>query len=146
MAKSDMSDKAFFVEAINLAQKAAKLDEVPIGAVIVREGKIIARAYNQTEKRKTFTAHAEMLAIQSACQKLKTKYLIDCDLYVTLEPCKMCYSASRLSRIRKVHYLTKSLQFGRTGKAYVRVPIRKHRSELTHDAKGLLQEFFRKKR
>ena len=79
--------------ALKEAEKAAAIDEVPIGAVIVQNGKVIARAHNLKEKKMQSTAHAEMLAIQKASRKLNNYYLDDCDLYVTLEPCMMCTGA-----------------------------------------------------
>ena len=92
--------------ALKEAEKAATIDEVPIGAVIVQNGKVIARAHNLKEKKMQSTAHAEMLAIQKASRKLNNYYLDDCDLYVTLEPCMMCTGAIVLSRIRTLYYGT----------------------------------------
>lgn len=91
-------------EAFKEAQKALNKDEIPIGAVIVNKGKIIARAFNQVEMLKDATAHAEMLAITSACSHLQSKYLEECELYVTLEPCNMCLAAANLAHIRKVRF------------------------------------------
>ena len=91
-------------EAIKQAKKAYSLDEVPIGAVIVYKGKIIARAYNQVEKRQSATAHAEILAIEKACKKLKSWRLIDCEMFVTIEPCAMCAGAIVNARIKKVYF------------------------------------------
>lgn len=90
--------------ALTLAQEAATHGEVPIGAVIVREGKIIASAHNLTEKNNDPTAHAEILAIRSACEALGSARLIDCDLYVTLEPCPMCATAISFARIRRLYF------------------------------------------
>ena len=77
----------FMKKAIDLAKKAEELDEVPVGAVIVKEGKVLSYAFNKRENKKDATAHAEILAIQKACKKLGDFRLIDCDMYVTLEPC-----------------------------------------------------------
>ncbi len=91
-------------EAIKQAQKAWQQDEVPIGCVIVKDDKIIARGYNKRELTQKSTAHAEIIAIERACQKLGSWRLEDCDLYVTLEPCPMCAGAILQSRIKTVIY------------------------------------------
>ena len=93
-------------QALKEAEKAKAIDEVPVGCVIVKDGKIIARAHNLKEKKMQAYAHAEMLAIQKASKKLNNYYLNDCDLYVTLEPCMMCTGAINLARIRTVYYGT----------------------------------------
>ena len=90
-------------EALKEAQKAYDKLEVPVGAVIVKDGKIIARAYNQNEEKNDTTNHAEILAIKKASKKLGSWRLLDCDMYVTLEPCSMCAGALIQSRIRKVY-------------------------------------------
>lgn len=92
----------FMKQAITQAKKALSFDEVPVGAVIVKDGKVIARAFNKRETNKDSTAHAEILAIRSACRKLKDWRLDDCTLYVTLEPCVMCAGAIVSSRIKNV--------------------------------------------
>jgi len=97
-------DEKFMRQAIVQAQKAEQLGEVPIGAVIVRDGKIIARAHNLRQTTKDATAHAEILAIKKASKKLGTWHLVDCTLYVTLEPCPMCSGAIINSRIKRVVY------------------------------------------
>lgn len=99
-----MSDEEYMKLAYDEALKARKIDEVPIGAIIVKEGQIIAKSYNQKETQKDVTAHAEMIAIQLACQKLGTWHLDNCVLYSTLEPCMMCSGAIIQSRISKVVY------------------------------------------
>ena len=93
----------FMKEALKQAQKAYDKLEVPVGAVIVKDGKIIARAYNQKEEKNDTTNHAEILAIKKASKKLGSWRLLDCDMYVTLEPCSMCAGALIQSRIRKVY-------------------------------------------
>ena len=93
----------FMNQALKEAQKAYDKLEVPIGAVIVKDNKIIARAHNLREGRKNAIAHAEVLAIQKACKKLDAWRLQDCDLYVTLEPCPMCAGAILNSKIRNVY-------------------------------------------
>lgn len=91
-------------EAINQAKKAYKNGEIPVGAVIVYDNKIIAKSYNKVEKEKIAVSHAEINAIKIAAKKLKNWRLLDCDMYVTLEPCPMCSWAIKLSRIRNVYY------------------------------------------
>ena len=97
-----MGDKDYMKLAYQQAILAKEIDEVPIGAVIVKDGEVIAEAFNQKETTQDVTAHAEMLAIRQACQKLGTWHLDDCILYSTLEPCIMCSGAIIQSRIQKV--------------------------------------------
>jgi tRNA(adenine34) deaminase len=99
---SVFSDEHFMKEAFKEAQKAFDEDEVPVGAVIVCDNKIIARAHNMTERLNDVTAHAEMLAFTSATAYLGGKYLKECTLYVTLEPCVMCAGASYWTQLKKV--------------------------------------------
>ena len=98
--------------AIKEAIKAYKKDEVPVGAIIVRNNKIIAKAHNLKEQKQCVTEHAEMIAIKKASNKLKTWHLDDCEMYVTLEPCKMCCGAIEQSRIKKVYYGAESYIYG----------------------------------
>lgn len=93
----------FMKEALKEAQKAYEKEEIPVGAVIVKDNKIIARAHNLKEFKQTAIAHAEILAIQKANKKLKNWRLIDCDIYVTLEPCMMCMGAIISSRIKNIY-------------------------------------------
>lgn len=97
-------DKKFMKKAITLAKKAYELDEVPVGAIIVKDGEIVASAYNKREMSHDATAHAEILAIKKACKKLEDFRLIGCDLYVSLEPCVMCTGAILNSRIENVYF------------------------------------------
>lgn len=94
----------FMNQALVLAKRAFAHDDVPIGAVIVRDGKIIARGENQVQLRKNPTLHAEIVAINRACKKLGTKFLDDCDIYVSLEPCAMCATAISFARIKNIYY------------------------------------------
>ncbi len=94
----------FMKEALKQAKIAFSKEEVPIGAVIVKDGKIISRAYNKREQTMQSTAHSEILAIEKACRKLKNWRLNDCELYVTVEPCPMCAGAILNSRIKKVYF------------------------------------------
>ena len=98
----DQKDK-FMKEALKEAKKAYNKLEIPVGAVIVKDGKIIARAHNLKETKTDTTKHAEMLAIQKASKKLEAWRLLDCEMYVTLEPCSMCAGAIINSRIKKVY-------------------------------------------
>ena len=94
----------FMALAIKEAQKAANYDEVPIGAVIVVDGKVIAKAHNLMEKKQVATAHAEILAIEKACKKLKSWRLDGAEMYITVEPCAMCAGAIANARIKKVYF------------------------------------------
>ena len=105
----------FMKEALKEAKKAYKKLEVPVGAVIVRNGEIIARAYNQKENKYDTTKHAEILAIQRASKKLKAWRLLDCEMYVTLEPCSMCAGAIINSRIKKIYIGAMDYKTGAVG-------------------------------
>ena len=91
-------------QVLNLARRAGNAGDVPIGAVIVRDGKIIARGENLVQRKQNPTLHAEIVAINRACKKLKTKFLDDCDIYVSLEPCAMCATAISFARIRNIYF------------------------------------------
>ncbi len=95
-------DKRFMTEAIALAKKAALIGEVPVGAVVVKDGKIIGRGYNLRENNNDATAHAELVAIREACRTLGDRHLDGCELYVTLEPCPMCAGGIINARIKTV--------------------------------------------
>ena len=96
--------KNFMEEALNLAKKAFRKGEVPIGAVIVKNGKIIAKGFNKREKSQNAIKHAEIIAIEKACKKEKSWRLENCDIYVTLEPCPMCAGAIANARIRNLYF------------------------------------------
>ena len=139
--------------ALQQAELAIEQDEVPIGAVVVHQGKIIGRGYNQTEMLKDATAHAEMIAITAASNKLQSKYLDECELYVTLEPCVMCAGAILLSRINKIYFGTFEPKFGACGSLFNIISSDKynHKPEVysgvyAEESKALLENFFRKKR
>ena len=91
-------------QVLNLARHAGKNGDVPIGAVIVRNGEIIARGENLVQRKQNPTLHAEIVAINRACKKLGTKFLDDCDIYVSLEPCAMCATAISFARIRNIYF------------------------------------------
>lgn len=112
MGFSVYSDEYFMGEALKEARLAASEDEVPVGAVVVCNGKIVARAHNMTERLNDVTAHAEMLAITAAENYLGAKYLTDCTIYVTVEPCPMCAGALGWAQIGKLVYGTSDPKFG----------------------------------
>jgi tRNA(adenine34) deaminase len=97
-----MTDDFFMRQALAEAQKALAVDEIPIGAVVVLDNQVIGRGYNQTERLRDVTAHAEMLALTAAANHLGNKYLADCTLYVTIEPCVMCAGASYWAQLKAV--------------------------------------------
>ncbi|MGB9603070.1 MAG: tRNA adenosine(34) deaminase TadA [Verrucomicrobiia bacterium] len=143
----------FMGEALKLAAKAAKAGEVPVGAVIVREGKIIARAYNQVELLKDATAHAEMLALTQAQAAVGDWRLTDCVLYVTKEPCPMCAGAIVHTRIRLVVYGAPDQKAGAAGTAMnlLQNPNLNHRCQVIggvriEECRNLLKSFFLDKR
>jgi len=140
-------------EALRQAQKAYALDEVPVGAVVVREGKIIARAHNQVELLKDATAHAEMLAITQAESVLDNCRLNECQLYVTKEPCPMCAGAMVHVRLARVIFGCTAAKDGAGGSLInlLQHPQLNHRCEITHgvrgdECRGLLQAFFLERR
>lgn len=96
----------FMNQAILCAHRAMQHDDVPIGAIIVRDGKIIARGENRVQQKQNPTLHAEIVAINRACKKLGTKFLDDCDIYVSLEPCAMCATAISFARIKNIYFAT----------------------------------------
>ena len=110
-----LRDEAFMRLAIEQAQIAASLGEIPVGAVVVKDGQAIGRGYNRREIDSSATAHAEVLAIEDACKQLGTWRLTDCELYVTLEPCPMCAGAIINARIRRVIYGAKDERAGCCG-------------------------------
>ena len=110
-----LRDEAFMRLAIEQAQIAASLGEIPVGAVVVKDGQVIGRGYNRREIDSSATAHAEVLAIEDACKQLGTWRLTDCELYVTLEPCPMCAGAIINARIRRVIYGAKVERAGCCG-------------------------------
>ena len=97
-------EQKFMKKALALAAQAFEADEVPIGAVIVKDGKVLASAFNKREKSHDATAHAEILAIQKACKKVGDFRLADCDIYVSLEPCTMCMGAILNARIKNLYF------------------------------------------
>ena len=134
--------QTFFERALREAKTAFDKNETPIGAVLVQDGRIIATAHNQTESRLSHLAHAEILVIQKASRKLKAKYLPNCDLYITLEPCQMCRAAAKIARIENIYYATSSPKFGRKGLGYYRTRIKRLRSKADSLSRHYLSLFF----
>jgi tRNA(adenine34) deaminase len=146
-------DEDFMQEALRLAEKAYKADEVPVGAIVVRSGRIIARAYNQVELLKDATAHAEMLAVTQAEAAVGDWRLNECDLYVTKEPCVMCAGAIVHVRMRRVIFGCSDPRSGAGGGLInlLQHPALNHHCEITagilqNESAAILQDFFRKKR
>ncbi len=147
------NDQAFMREALRLAAKAREADEVPIGAVVVRAGKIIGRAYNQVELLRDATAHAEMLALTQAEAAVGDWRLVDCDLYVTKEPCVMCAGALVHVRIRRVIFGCADPRSGGAGGIVnlLQHPALNHRCAISpgileNECAAILQDFFRQQR
>ena len=146
------NDEIFMREALSLARSAAELGEIPVGAVVVREGEIIGRGHNLRQTRASATAHAEVLAIEEACSAVGSWRLSGCTLYVTMEPCPMCAGALVNSRIDRVVFGCRDALAGACGSvinlgAY---PFN-HSFELTggalaEESAELLSEFFKEKR
>ena len=144
----------FMNQAFILAKKALSHDDVPIGAVIVQNGKIIARGENRVQKSKNPTLHAEIVAINKACKKLNAKFLDDCDIYVTLEPCAMCATAISFARIKNIYFAAADEKGGGITANARMFENDKHLwkpnviqiSEYTEQSAKMLREFFQKQR
>ena len=141
-------DNYFMEQAIKEAHLAMEKNEVPVGAVIVSQKRIIARAHNMTESLTDVTAHAEMLAITSASTYLGAKYLQDCTMYITLEPCVMCAGALRWSQIGKLVYAASDEKGGfmRIGKSLLHPKTKLAYGIKNNECSELLSQFFIKKR
>ena len=147
------SDEHWMRQALKLAQQAAEQDEVPVGAIIVHENKIIASAFNQREQLADPTAHAEMIAITQAASHLNSWRLLECSLFVTLEPCPMCAGAILQSRIPRIVYGALDPKAGAVVSLYqlLNDPRLNHRCEtlsgvLADECGKILTEFFDRKR
>jgi tRNA(adenine34) deaminase len=141
----------FMFAALQEAEKALEENEVPIGAVIVKNNKIIGRGYNQVEKLKDATAHAEMIALTSASNTIGNWRLNECSIYVTLEPCTMCTGALLASRIKNLFFSTFDSKFGACGSIYNLAEDGKTNHKINvysgihaEGSKNLLEEFFNK--
>ncbi len=140
------TDEYFMREALKEATKAFEIGEVPVGAVVVCKSRIIARAHNQTEKLTDATAHAEMLAITAAANHLGSKYLSECTLYVTLEPCVMCAGALHWVQLQKLVFGAADIQ---RGYRLVHTPLLHPKTEVVkglkaEESKTLVDEFFKR--
>ncbi len=129
-------------EIIKLAKKAKSLDEVPIGAIVVRDGKIIGKGYNKKNSSKLVTDHAEIIAIKNASKKVGDWRLDDCELYVTLEPCNMCKEVIKQSRIKKVYYLINSNFYNENQRKIEYILLNENQKECNQ----LISSFFESKR
>ncbi|WP_183752004.1 nucleoside deaminase [Pseudochelatococcus contaminans] len=139
--------------AFHEARLAASAGEVPVGAVVVRAGVIIARAHNRTRRDNDPTAHAEVLAIRAACRELASERLPDCDLYVTLEPCPMCAATISFARIRRLYYGAEDPKGGAVdnGVRLFSAPTCHHAPDVygglrAGESAALLKDFFRERR
>lgn len=147
------TDERFMRLALREAEKAAEADEVPVGAVVVKGGKVVARAHNQKEKRNCALCHAEILAIEKATKKVENWWLEGCTLYVTLEPCAMCAGAIVNSRLDRVVYGAADPRYGFLG-SLADLPrdyplnhsFERTSGVLAEECGGILSAFFRKKR
>lgn len=133
-------NKEYMKAAYKEALKAYKNNEVPVGAVIVKNDNIISRAYNKVEKEKDATKHAEIIAISKASKKLNNWRLNDCDLYVTLEPCMMCKTAIELARIRNVYYCINKIETDLFKSNFNKI------EDYKNESLKLLKTFFKEKR
>jgi tRNA(adenine34) deaminase len=143
-----LNDEYFMAQAMKEAQKAFDAGEIPVGAVMVAEKRIIARAHNQTEVLNDPTAHAEMLAVTAATHYLGAKYLTDCTLYVTLEPCGMCAGALYWAQLKRLVFAAEDEKRGyrsiNPGMVHPRTDV--SYGPMGDEASALVSEFFRKLR
>lgn len=139
-----MTDEFFMREALKEAKYAFEEGEVPVGAVVVANNKIIARGHNQTEALSDVTAHAEMIALTAAANTIGAKYLIDCTLYVTLEPCVMCAGASYWTQVSKIVYGAADPKrgFNRLNEKVLHPKTTYVSGILANEAEALLKAFF----
>ena len=150
---SNVIDEKFMAEALKEAEKSANFDEVPVGAVIVKDGKIIARGHNLREKNNDPTAHAEIVAVRKACKKLKSWRLEGCTIYVTIEPCSMCAGTLLWTRIQRIVYGANDIKGGALGSSYNLFEVKNinHKVEITrgvleNSCAALITSFFRSNR
>lgn len=143
----------FMYAALADAEKAFEANEVPVGAVVVHQNKIIGRGFNQIEMLKDSTAHAEMLAIAAASNHLQSKILDECDIYITSEPCLMCSGAILLSHIKNIYFAAFEPKFGACGSVFNIIESNKYNHKpnvfsgiYADESKQLLERFFQSKR
>ena len=149
-----MEEKEYYMrQALKVAEKAYKKLEIPVGAIIVKDGKIIARAHNQKETKTDTTKHAEILAIQKASKKLNSWRLLDCEMYVTLEPCAMCAGAMINARIKKVYIGTMDEKTGAVGSVFnlfedyrFNHKVEVEKGILKQECEDILKKFFKELR
>ncbi len=141
----ELGAEYFMKQALMLARRAFDEDEVPVGAVVVAENRIIGKGYNQVERLKDPTAHAEMLAITAAANFLGAKYLPDCQLYVTVEPCLMCFGAIQHSRLSKLSIACQEPRHGFT-QSIASYKIATDWGVMEEESKALMRSFFESKR
>ena len=143
-----LSDEYFMKEAMKEAQRAFEMEEVPVGAVIVNRNRIIARAHNMTQQLNDVTAHAEMIAITSASNFLGAKYLVDCNLYVTLEPCVMCAAALKWAQLDRIIFAAPDHRegFSRLDESNLHKKTEVVPGVLENEASTLLKQFFLNRR
>ncbi len=149
----DETKYKFMFEALKQAEIAYEEDEVPIGAVVVKDNKIIGKGYNQVEKLNDATAHAEIIAITSASNSIESKTLENCDLYVTVEPCVMCTGAIVLAKIENLYFATYEPKTGACGSIYNILDSNKLNHKVNvfsgiyeSESKFILKEYFKEKR
>lgn len=148
MDREFLPEKRFMLRALELAREAGEQGEVPVGAVLVREGRILSEGRNRREAERSALAHAEMEAIASACRKLGSWRLTGCQLYVTLEPCPMCAGAAVNARVERVIFAVEDPGLGCCGSAAdltrlpagAKIPI--YRGFMEEEARAVLKEFF----
>lgn len=137
-------EQKYFEILIKLSKKAAKKNEVPVSALVVKDGKIIAKGYNKRNTKKSVIYHAEIIALKKTCRKFHRWILDDCDLYVTLKPCSMCEGAITQSRIKNVYYLIDKLpekhEYNKTSIAKINIQMYENKY------KQILSSFFKNKR
>ena len=145
---SDFLDNYFMAEALRMAQIAYEEGEIPVGAIVVIGERIIGKGYNQTERLKDVTAHAEMLAITAASEYLGGKYLQDCILYVTLEPCVMCAGALYWTQMKRIVYGASDEKrgFSRLGKNVLHPKTQLKNGVLAEESQELMLKFFKRLR
>jgi len=153
--KNQWTDKDiyFMQRALECAKKAYEKDEVPVGAVIVKDNKIISKGYNKSITLKDATAHAEIIAIRKACKKLNNYRLTDCSIYVTIEPCSMCTGALIHARIKNIYFGAKDIKTGACGSVFNIANSNKLNHNinifgglLEQDCAKIIKQFFKNKR
>jgi len=148
-----MQNNHFMQLALKQAQLAFEHNEVPVGAVITENNQVISQAYNSSLAQNNPLAHCELIAIQQACTLKNSRHLSGCDIYITLEPCVMCFSAIALAKIRRIYFVVSDEKFGAISNNVnlFKYPLAYHKAEIyggigAEESKALLQKFFQIKR